>query len=369
MSTPQQTVMFPFDTENYHFRFPGLPLTALKFFSVSNLKKSGKNRARSIQEFIATHQSDASGGRNLQRPAEVDAICQRLCRGRYLSFAGTDTTVFNLDGSSHCYIAPVIEEVWSSGLLAEIFARRLDCFVYGFPCIYDIYKPSVLPIVHKNRDDRASIGTGFVIGATTLLTAAHCIEDAAQLSIRGVSPAELAKAQFFKCANAALDLGIVQFARPVFKNLPILASTKPVLLQEVMALGYPDVPGFHPTLAAERALISSRLTASRGAIAATPVEIWAKAELLLITARVRGGFSGGPILDENGEYVGVISRDPTYQASDHLDEAFHKYDNLGYGIAIPAPIASAFLKDAREGAGTVAVPMHTSATAFQDFVE
>jgi serine protease Do len=89
----------------------------------------------------------------------------------------------------------------------------------------------------------------------------------------------------------------------------------------------------------------------------------------LITARVRGGFSGGPILDENGEYVGEISRDPTYQASDHLDEAFHKYDNLGYGIAIPAPIASAFLKDAREGAGTVAVPMHTSATAFQDFVE
>jgi serine protease Do len=62
----------------------------------------------------------------------------------------------------------------------------------------------------------------------------------------------------------------------------------------IIALGYPDVPGFQPALAAEKAMISSRLTDARGAAASTPFEIWARAELLLVTARVRGGFSAVP---------------------------------------------------------------------------
>ena len=113
-----------------------------------------------------------------------------------------------------------------------------------------------------------------------------------------------------------------------------------------MALGFPDVPGLLPALAAEKALISSRLTVTRGAVASTPFEIWANAELLLITARVRGGFSGGPILNESGDYVGVIFRDPTHQSWRPFDDAIHRYDDLGYGTAIPATLPQGARKSA-----------------------
>lgn len=100
-----------------------------------------------------------------------------------------------------------------------------------------------------------------------------------------------------------------------------------------MALGYPNIPGFTPTLAAEAATIAARLTTSRGRIAATPTEYFAGSDLLLITARVRGGFSGGPVLDALGQVVGMVSREP---ASAPAAEVAHRYDQLGYGVAIPA---------------------------------
>lgn len=136
-----------------------------------------------------------------------------------------------------------------------------------------------------------------------------------------------------------------------------------------MALGYPDVPGFFPALAAEKAMISSRLTATKGSVASAPFEIFAKSELLLITARVRGGFSGGPILNEAGDYIGLISRDPATQFGDELDAAIHKYDTLGYGTAIPSTLIKEFLEDSRIWRGEVSIPIDMTHTSFMNFAE
>ena len=200
-------------------------------------------------------------------------------------------------------------------------------------------------------------------------TASHCIDGAKRLSIRGVTIDDLAGAKFFKSANEAVDLGLISFSTPVFQNVPSIALDAPILLQDVMALGFPDVPGFLPALAAEKALISSRLTATRGAIASVPFEFWARTELLLITARVRGGFSGGPILNEKGDCVGVISRDPVSQSGDRLDEAIHLYDNLGYGTAIPATLVRAFAEDAHWATNQISVEMETKGIKFATFEE
>lgn len=72
----------------------------------------------------------------------------------------------------------------------------------------------------------------------------------------------------------------------------------------------------------------------RGSVASLPTELWSNTELFLITARVRGGFSGGPILDRTGQAVGVVSREPAAELTDIPDA--HRYDNAGYGTAIPA---------------------------------
>lgn len=118
-------------------------------------------------------------------------------------------------------------------------------------------------------------------------------------------------------------------------------------LDEVLTLGYPDVPGFHPTIAAERANISSRLTATRGAVASKPSELWTRSEAFLITARVRGGFSGGPVLDSLGQCIGIISREPASYAA---EPGAHRYDNLGYGTAIPATRLISMLQQIDDGA-------------------
>ena len=130
-------------------------------------------------------------------------------------------------------------------------------------------------------------------------------------------------------------------------------------------------------MAAEKATISSalttssRLTASLGAVSSTPFEMFARSELLLITARVKGGFSGGPILDETGYCVGVISRTPEHERRIHdaADDLAHRYDDLGYGTAIPAHLVLQFLSDIDQGGAVFSQPMDMHCTDFEEFIE
>ncbi len=50
---------------------------------------------------------------------------------------------------------------------------------------------------------------------------------------------------------------------------------------------------------------------------------------MLITAKICGGNSGGPIVNEEGSVVGVSCQIPNYEGD------IGDYDDLGYGIVIP----------------------------------
>ena len=49
--------------------------------------------------------------------------------------------------------------------------------------------------------------------------------------------------------------------------------------------------------------------------------------LLLITAKIKGGNSGGPVFNKSGYLVGIASE---------LMDSKGNYDNVGYGMAIQA---------------------------------
>jgi S1-C subfamily serine protease len=100
------------------------------------------------------------------------------------------------------------------------------------------------------------------------------------------------------------------------------------VLQNILTLGFPIIPGYQNFLAAEKATVSSRFTASKGAISAMAEDIWLQKELMLLTARIRGGNSGGPIINEQGSVVGIAVNSP------HFDRESDKYDDMGYGVAI-----------------------------------
>jgi serine protease Do len=70
-----------------------------------------------------------------------------------------------------------------------------------------------------------------------------------------------------------------------------------------------------------------------------------KIECLLISARVKGGNSGGPVVSKRGEVVGLVFGTPsTY--SDAIDK-------LGFGIAFPSDEICRFLSEVDSGSDEV----------------
>ncbi len=313
---------------NNDFRklYPGLPGKALKFFRYTDPAKEGGEDNKTVLSFLLSLNVPDTEGDGSRFPGilPVLEILERLTAMGYLFKIFSGTT----GGLQDKYMFIQSEEFINQ------ISEALEYKLFGFEAIYDDFKQSVLPVIYKDDSGNESIGSSFIIGSNTIITAAHCIKGASSLSIKGVSFTQFAEAKIYLSKNEALDLALIKFSEPILTELrPIFFNTGKVL-DDVLAFGYPNVPGFTELLAVEKATISSRITATKGIIASAPTEIFAQTELFLITAKVRGGFSGGPVMDEWGRAIGLVSRQPISQNTD--DRAlWDKYDNLGYGVVIP----------------------------------
>lgn len=317
----------PFDQSRIDH--PDLPVRLLTFFDATNAKKENNTiKSRTVQEFLSEY-AVIRPNSGLQ-PQIVAEMCRRLVRFGWMTemgrsgMAGLGDSFFNVSRGG------------KDGALSDpSILRMLMCAAYGFPAVYDQYAEAVLPITNESAKGVMQIGTCFASGSKLLITALHCVQPAAALSIRGLEPEALRTAKFYSHPRAEMDLACIVLDAPLLAGLPAVPIPRQdaTILEDVMVAGYPSVPGFHPALAAEAATISARITAVRGRVASTPTELWTDAELFLITARVRGGFSGGPVFDGFGQAIGVVSREP---ASESGSGTGHQYDNAGYGTAIPA---------------------------------
>jgi serine protease Do len=348
---------------NYAGAFPDMGIRIFEFFHISNATSDAGWAPRRIIDFIQTLPTDTEIG--VPQPYIIDEMCRTLCRASLLSEAGTDARL-SLMGAGNRYHAG--GPIQTDPVLRDLMGQYFNCIIFGFPWIYDQLGQSVLPIAHVSRENGvSSLGTVFVTGPSTLLTASHCVTGASSLAIRDVERDALASARFYVSKSDAIDLAQIEFPGRPFEGKPPIYPEEPAILDEVMALGYPDVSGFIPALAAEKAAISAHLSAVRGTVASTPLEIWAREALLLITARVRGGFSGGPVLNEKGQYVGIVSRGAHNEVSDNAASAVHQYDNLGYGTVIPEPVIRSFLEDIGNRRLELATRLDTAHVSFSNF--
>jgi TPR repeat protein len=195
----------------------------------------------------------------------------------------------------------------------------------------------------------SATGTGFFITEDGfLVTNEHVVEKAIQLRL--VGGAGLIAARVVK-VDAANDLALLK-AEGKFSALPVVASRGAKLGATVATVGFPNIgmQGFAPKLA-------------KGEIASLsgPQD---DARYFQISAPVQPGNSGGALVDERGNVVGVVSA--KLSASAALKATGALPENVNY--AIKSSYLLSFLESVPEVAAKLKEP-NTQERKFEDVVK
>ena len=339
--------------------FPDLILEILDFFSTDHLvAKKGSNPAnpRSISEFLQHYNGKFSHNKETQalEPLVITKICDKLCdmyvmilisRGVVAPFTSTYAFSPSMDWGN------------TPRNLQRLAVKKYECAVFGFSYIYNLYRSMIVPIIHYADNDDISIGTGFYWNGG-IATAKHCLENSKKIAIQHFPAEVLNKSEIFISENPKMDIAFinadVQTTIPRHKQL-IASESNPEIMDEVITMGYPKIPGFTQFQTVEKATISAlpqkRFASTTGEVAAIAREMWMKENLLLITAKIKGGNSGGPVINKYGELIGIVSEIPAFKGD---------YDDLGYGTAIPIKFLSEIM---------ISKPTTLQKTLFVDYVE
>lgn len=208
-------------------------------------------------------------------------------------------------------ISPLGEEV-----LREKCHREV---LFGLPEVVKKWSPSVIKICHPTEQ---GIGTGFLVTESHVATAAHVIDDLHdEIKLETSDGTILSHAKIHRPpANMPdLDIAIIELTNPIRALKPIRLSSQYQLLDEVVVLGYPPIPfSVAPHLVANRGEVSSMIELRSGLPA------------LIVSCLLRGGNSGGPVLNRRGQAIGIISRNLVQKLP---DDEIDLNQGLGFAAA------------------------------------
>ncbi|MFI5218513.1 MAG: serine protease [Bacteroidia bacterium] len=290
----------------------GLPLDILNFFNVSNAK-IGINGGvpHTVSEFVS--------GRTDIDYLEVSRICKRFENEGLLVYCGNKTET-PLTGDSY----------YNFGINKKLAADgSYDFLINGFLSIRNHFANSVRPVIVKKRDDDPTIGTCFVIGKNCIVTAFHCIEEMEYIKIPHSEDNYVKAKRIWTPNDIRKDIAFIELENAPFSDIPHFKIGRGEILDQVLTMGYPQVPVFDAIQLAEIVTINTTIKSSTGSIVGKDKSYLDGQEYFLINAKVKGGNSGGPIIDKLGRVVGMLIQIP----ADPDDNK--KLDVLGYGIAIP----------------------------------
>ncbi|MFZ1291445.1 MAG: serine protease [Melioribacteraceae bacterium] len=206
--------------------------------------------------------------------------------------------------------------------------------INGLKYIVDKWKSSVAKIYDSKEP---GIGTGFLIDSNKLATAKHVVEQIKNIEIQFENDPIRYQAGKIKLPTKTndLDIAIIELNTPVKDKLPFSISNDYNLLDDVVILGYPPVPMSDDAyLVANKGEISSIITLYRNGI-----------QHLIVSTLIRGGNSGGPIINSRGDVIGVVTENLYKEVP---KEELNKF-GLNEGLAFSAGICSDWLKDLHKG--------------------
>lgn len=220
------------------------------------------------------------------------------------------------------YVSPSYEE-------RRALYGEYDFVANGFALIRAELGVATRPVVVTTLDGREDIGTSFLLGnQSTLLTARHVVEGMSCIKIPDQSGKPINARAIIVPEDPNLDVAVVVASEPL-AGLPYFRCSESSPLEEVLCLGFPPIPGFQETLIADVATVNAEVKASAGRLVASSTSYLDRQRYFLINARVKGGNSGGPIVNRQGYVVGILVQTPIHP------EDVTQLDSLGYGIATP----------------------------------
>lgn len=169
---------------------------------------------------------------------------------------------------------------------------------------------------------KRSNGSGFIIADNKILTNAHVVADQTFIEVRRHGQAKRYRAQVVSVAHE-VDIAILSVKNNAFFSgvTPLEFADLPEIRQEVAVYGFPTG--------------GNALSTTRGIVSRIEHRYYAhSSEYFLaaqIDAAINSGNSGGPVLDANGQIVGVAM------------QTRKRADNIGY--MVPVPIIRHFLQD------------------------
>lgn len=304
----------------------------------------GEKKSASLLEFLQTipefevpdETQEGMSTMDMTLGMEYLNICKQMCED-FLLIEVQKPSILLLDPH---YIA--VNEVNSSN--PEEFVRELEYGLYDFKYrgpayTRSIFEKSVLPIVGINRSTgKEDIGTCYYIGNNRFVTAAHCVKglECFNLLLPDGSPLELISVSYANGKDTNdYDLAVIEVSGiPI--DIKAFQLDEPAVLDEVLTMGYPPIPGLDFVQVAETAkvanFVSAKQIASVGEVTAEAGSYLTRMDYFVITARVKGGNSGGPVI-HNGRVVGTVVWIP-FDNQNGSDGA--RYDIMGYGVCLPA---------------------------------
>ena len=298
---------------NYDQKYPDLVARLIEFF------KNNSKGEKTVVDFCESYK--VPEGEDKIQPMIIGRICDRLWERSILYCITSGLGLRTKDSYSSLGIDQGLYNKFP-----DLVNHRLNSIVYGFEYIYTHYKERTIPVVVKIGEDD-SMGTCFRI-FNGIATAKHCLTDGKPVAIRGYSKERLQRCSVYISKNPGIDLAFIATGENHIPN-----DAEPHVLDDVLVMGYPKVSWFLEFCTGEKANISAmadlRLTPTLGSVAAEG-EIYSPRglpKMLLVTAKIAGGNSGGPVINEEGYVVGISTNisDGTGLSDDHV----------GYGVAYP----------------------------------